>query len=345
LYQTPNDGCRNPRDYSPIDLTAIDESFIPLSVFWPNISRSEYFRHVGEWNGRPVTDYFRVAARKMIDPTGGRTLFATIIPPHVGHIHACFSILMNNFSDLIKLAWLFSSIPFDFYVKTTGKTNFSNDIAKSLPWPNSEVEIEFVIPLVLRLVCLTMPYAPLWEAFKTSMALKQFVFTKNEPRLRSIQDVNDTWNFAFAFRTDFQRRQALVELDVLAAIALRLSPDELVSIYKVQFPIVQKSERADLFDQAGRIVPNFVLEMAGRNNIDIHHPLKLSSFRGSADLVGEGETPGFSVTGGIVWEDPKMEPRIKRVYPPPFTKCDREADMRQAYRVFQERIRSQEQAP
>ena len=36
---------------------------------------------------------------------------------------------------------------------------------------------------------------------------------------------------------------------------------------------------------------------------------------------------------------------MKRVYPPPFTKCDREADMRQAYREFQKRMRSEESAP
>lgn len=51
------------------------------------------------------------------------------------------------------------------------------------------------------------------------------------------------------------------------------------------------------------------------------------------------------MTGGIIWEDPKMEPRMKRVYLPPFTKCDREADMRHAYQTFQERLRSQEDAP
>ena len=75
------------------------------------------------------------------------------------------------------------------------------------------------------------------------------------------------------------------------------------------------------------------------------HPVCRSTFTGPAELVGEVQTPVRGVTSGIVWEDPKMEPRMNRVYPPPFTKCDREADMRQAYRVFQERLRSQEVAP
>lgn len=74
-------------------------------------------------------------------------------------------------------------------------------------------------------------------------------------------------------------------------------------------------------------------------SIDTNAPFNVSRFKGDTSLVGEVETPGLGVTGGIRWEDPKMEPRMERVYPPPFTRCDREADMRQAYRVFQERIR------
>jgi hypothetical protein len=40
-----------------------------------------------------------------------------------------------------------------------------------------------------------------------------------------------------------------------------------------------------------------------------------------------------------------MKPRRKRVYLPPFDKCDREADMRQAYRAFQERPKEEKNKP
>ena len=139
-------------------------------------------------------------------------------------------------------------------------------------------------------------------------------------------------------KLDRDRRQALVELDALAALALDLTEEELITIYRVQFPVLRQYERENLYDQTGRLVPKGVLDLAKRHNIDIHQPLNVSTFTGPAELIGEVKTPGLGVTGGIVWEDPKMEPRMKRVYPPPFTKCDREADMRQAYRVFQERI-------
>jgi len=79
-----------------------------------------------------------------------------------------------------------------------------------------------------------------------------------------------------------------------------------------------------------------------RLSLNVYNTIRFSTGDG---IIGEVETPGLGVTGGIVWVDPKMEPKMKRVYPPPFTKCDREADMRQAYRAFQERLRSQEDAP
>jgi hypothetical protein len=136
-----------------------------------------------------------------------------------------------------------------------------------------------------------------------------------------------------------------VELDALAALALGLTEEELVTIYRVQFPVLRKYERESRYDPTGRLVPQDVIDLAIQHDIDIHQSLTIATFNGPANLIAEIEAPGLGVTGGIVWEDPKMEPRMKRVYPPPFTKCDREADMREAYREYQKRIASEGSAP
>ncbi|HYT92972.1 MAG TPA: hypothetical protein VEL76_29915 [Gemmataceae bacterium] len=220
---------------------------------------------------------------------------------------------------LVLFSGLANSIVYDFWIKTTGKSDLYESTLMLLPLPTNTMGTE-IIERVLHLNCITRPFAPLWESL-----------------------TGTPWHRSCALRTDRERRRALVELDALAAIALDLTAEELITIYRVQFPVLRQYERENLYDQTGRLVPQGVLALAKRHNIDIRQPLNVTTFPGPADLVGEVETPGLGVTGGIVWEDPKMEPRMKRVYPPPFTKCDREADMRQAYQTFQERLRSGDQ--
>jgi hypothetical protein len=320
--KTPNEGCSTNRDYSDIDLTAIQDDYLPRTNYVPACTLEEYRRRTPKFKGKEVTNYYRLGFRNMIGPNNERTLIGGLIPREVGHIHGVKSFCFSNEWGMCLFAGMIFSIPLDFFVKSTGKANLQ-ELPSLLPWLDNRTLItEAIVDRALRLNCLTRHYASLWESLTAT-----------------------PWHRSCALRTDQNRRQALVELDALAALALELTEEELITIYRVQFPVLRQYERENLYDQTGRFVPKGVLDLARRHNIDTRQPLKVSAFTGPAELVGEVETPGLGITGGIVWEDPKMEPKMKRVYPPPFTKCDREADMRQAYRAFQERLRSQEDAP
>ncbi|MCB9630746.1 MAG: hypothetical protein H6721_01125 [Sandaracinus sp.] len=88
----------------------------------------------------------------------------------------------------------------------------------------------------------------------TAADLREDHPTTDDARAGTYANLGPKWTRDVAFRTPFARRQALVELDVLAAQALGLSFEELRLLYEVQFPVLQQYERETFYDQRGRIV-------------------------------------------------------------------------------------------
>jgi len=310
--KTPNDGCSNNLDYSAIDLTEIPADFLPRTNYVPACPPAEYLRRTPKWKGRPATEWYRHAHREMVPPTGERTFISAIAPPAVGHVNTIFSIAMEPIA-LCELAAFSASIVADFFMKSTGKGHINETLVSLTPIPESP-HVQAQVARVLRLNCITVAYAPLWNMLFDA-AFEREAFVSKDRRLRGWASFGSQWHRDCALRTDFERRQALVELDALAALALGLSLEELLTIYRVQFPVLQKYEHENRYDQSGRLVPGEVLKIAKQEGIDINQP-----------------------GPGIRWTDPKLYPLKEREYVPPFTRHDREADMAEAYREFQRRM-------
>lgn len=78
-------------------------------------------------------------------------------------------------------------------------------------------------------------------------------WSKKDSRLH-IFDLSSDWHYEYPLRSDYRRRQALVEIDVLVAQKMRMTLEQLLTIYQIQFPVLRQNEAKTWYDANGRIV-------------------------------------------------------------------------------------------
>ncbi|MEU2997242.1 type II restriction endonuclease subunit M [Streptomyces sp. NPDC006995] len=245
----PNENCKSKGDYTTWDLVDFPSSMIPRTNYARACSEDTFRKAQSRWGARASSEYFRVAWRRMTSSNLERGLHAALVPPGPTHTDGTCTLALPSRRSTAVVGGLWASLPFDYIVKVSGKSNISADLVGLFPAPLTHPLTTPLLLRTLRLNCLTSEYAPLWEElFQPSWENDRWAGEHlTGLRLGS----GEKWSMATPLRTEFDRRMALVELDALAAVMLGLSAEQLCAMYRSQFSVLRKYEWGMFFASDG----------------------------------------------------------------------------------------------
>lgn len=335
LYKSSREDAKLNSDYDIVDLNTITESYLGRTNYVPGMNAPDFPELIRGFvtghteDGKPITDrwidYYKLGFRKMLSQAGERTLIPAILPPKSSHIHGVISVVFKEEDKLIEAQALCSSLVLDFFVKTIGASNLSDSRIKAFPIGISKYFLDHLVSRTLLLNCVNEYYAPLWNRhYNTSFNTQSW--SKNDQRLKSFQTLTAEWQWSTPLRNWYERRQALVEIDVLSAMALGLTLEELTLIYNVQFPVLQQNEDDTWYDTKGNIVFTCSKGLTGVG-------VDRSVWEKIRDMK-PGETYEHTITKSELYQGQKV------IYQAPFDKCDRVKDYKLAWMHFEAVLRT-----
>lgn len=324
-HQTTRRNYRVNSDYDKVDLMEIPNDYMIRTKYQVDCSMDIYRSRVATtpW-GTKLTDEFRLINREMVGTTSERTLTCAIAHSAIAHVNTVFSLALENSVDISALAGLTASVPYDFLVKSIGKGHVNYSTTMLYPiFPAKDIPGICCRALILN--CLTKYYSPFWQECWQD-AFSSDSWSKQDPRLRPSRftTLTSTWTWDTPLRTDYERRQALVEIDVLTAMALGMTLDQLKTIYRIQFPVLQQYEADTWYDANGRIV---FTNNRGLTGVGFDRREWESGIKGA---------PAGKKFYRTITDDTQPGGPVQRTieYVAPFDKCDREKDYETAWEYF-----------
>lgn len=223
-----------------------------------------------------------------------------------------------------------ASLPYDFYIKITGKSNGCYNVFSAFPCFEKTRYAPAIAVRALLLNALTERYKDLWStSFTNSFKNDSWAKTDNRLKHNQFSNLSIDWENSYPLRTDYERREALVEIDVLTAMALGMTLEQLKTIYRIQFPVLQSYEVNTWYDVNGRIVftNNRSLTNAGFTRSEWENGIK-------------GAPAGKKFYRTIIDDTMPCGPIERTIeYVAPFDCCNREEDYETVWKFFEEKYK------
>lgn len=347
VYQTPKEVSLKKGDFNIVDLEKISDEYIQRTKYLPLVGN---YRSLSTFNAFVIgqdehgndiydslLDHYKVGFRKMVNLSGERSLICAVLPRRTAHINGVISISFLDRNYTVDMAALCSSIVMDFYWKTIATQNITESRLATFPFGIKKKFKSAMYSRTLMLNCLNKYYDDLWsgcwcESFRTDS------WSLEDARLKPFSELTPSWNHDTPLRNHFERRQALVEIDVLAAMSFGLSLEDLEFIYDIQFPVLRQNEDDTWYDQKGNVVYSVSLCKKG---VGVDRAT-WNTIRGEqlSDNIYQGATSSYIHTVPV--EKSELYGGEQVTYYAPYTRCDRIADYRRAWTFFEERFKNED---
>ena len=347
VYQTPKEVSLKKGDFNIVDLEKISDEYIQRTKYLPLVGN---YRSLSTFNAFVIgqdehgndiydslLDHYKVGFRKMVNLSGERSLICAVLPRRTAHINGVISISFLDRNYTVDMAALCSSIVMDFYWKTIATQNITESRLATFPFGIKKKFKSAMYSRTLMLNCLNKYYDDLWsgcwcESFRTDR------WSLEDARLKPFSELTPSWNHDTPLRNHFERRQALVEIDVLAAMSFGLSLEDLEFIYDIQFPVLRQNEDDTWYDQKGNVVYSVSLCKKG---VGVDRAT-WNTIRGKqlSDNIYQGATSSYIHTVPV--EKSELYGGEQVTYYAPYTRCDRIADYQRAWTFFEERFKNED---
>ncbi|WP_316668299.1 Eco57I restriction-modification methylase domain-containing protein [uncultured Propionibacterium sp.] len=308
-FKQPNATMKHNQDWSDVDLEKLPADFIPITAYKPAGDRTKYDAAVVKACGEPSE--YAIVWRSMAANTGERTLIPALVPPGLAHLFTLRSVRCSSERDLVGNQAFLSSLLADFSIRSVPRAHILlPDVERQPRFDAVHVLSSALLLRALRLNCITNAYADLWSVcWDPAFTSDSWVLSAHSAV--QLGDVGPGWRPSILLRRDLDRRQALVEIDALVALMLGVTADELCTIYRTQFAVLYGYDHGKyLYDANGRLVPVGLQRLWAKEGNTL-----------SADELTTENVNGSTYS-----------------YKLPFTRYDREADMRTAYAEFESRL-------
>jgi hypothetical protein len=342
FYKTPRAECIQNRHYDILDLRTLPDNQLPRTNYAPACYPSTYcdstprvpWLEVGAQRKRLMTEHYRFVNRRDVSSPSEDTMIPAIVPPGPGHIRTVFATAFEHQEKLLEFTSAWLGIPIDFFTKSTGKGHILRELLDLIAMPVFDTAVRFALhSRVLAITSLINQYADFWQS-NWQETFRQQRWAIAEPNNALTQDFFT--NLTPDWQRNNARRQALIEIDVLVAQALGLTLQELLTIYREQFPVMRQYEAETHYDQTGRII---FAPSKGQVHVGLPH-------KASKKELGEGthyrvNAPGnqqqkntASIKATFTTRYPAASLNAPLNIKPPFFRPDREEYYRVAWEVF-----------